>query len=102
MGSLTGNWTSNVSQPNGPSHIEIWQNGTQLYLRTDAWGAQPSQTDRIVDLSAMTASVHMVGGATEIARIENNFSLLAFTDFSDPKNCWCKFPHCLITPTRFS
>ena len=88
--SLTGNWSINITQPKGIQHIEVWQTGTQLYIRTDTWGARPSSGT--VDLKAMTATVKMVGGASEVARIERNFSFLAFPDC--PSNCWCKFPHC--------
>ena len=88
--SLTGNWTVNITQPKGIQHIEVWQTGTQLYIRTDTWGATPSTGT--VDLNAMTATVKMVGGASEVARIERNFSFLAFP--ACPSNCWCKFPHC--------
>jgi hypothetical protein len=92
---LTGNWTSNVTQAKGSiSHIEIWQTGTELYLRTTAWGASPSTGS--VDPVAMTATVQMVGGSAKVAKIENNYSWLAFTGC--PGNCWCKFPHCPMPP----
>ena len=93
VGTLTGNWTSNVTQPNGPSHIEIWQTGTQLYLRTDAWGATPSTGS--VDLSTMTATINMVGGGGQPAKIEDNFSMLVM-EIPEPQSKWnwCKFPHC--------
>jgi hypothetical protein len=98
FGSLTGNWTANVTQPHVPQHIEIWQTGAQLYLRTDAWGAHPSTGS--VDLSAMTATVQMLGGSAEVAKIENDFSLLAFPGC--PKWCWCKFPHCpMLEPAHW-
>jgi hypothetical protein len=95
IGSLTGNWTSNVTQPNGPSpsHIEIWQTGTQLYLRTDAWGATPSTGS--VDLSTMTAIINMVGGGGQPAKIQDDFSMLVMVvPNPQPKWNWCKFPHC--------
>ena len=93
-GSLTGNWTANISQPMGVGHIEIWQTGTQLYLRTDDWKGHPSTGT--VDIGSMTASVVMFGGAAVTARIENDFNWLVFKDeyAPPPKNCWCKFPHC--------
>ena len=93
-GSLTGNWTANISQPKGVGHIEIWQTGTQLYLRTDDWKGHPSTGT--VDIGSMTASVVMFGGAAVTARIENDFNWLVFKDdfAPPPKNCWCKFPHC--------
>ena len=96
---LTGNWTQNVTQAKGSiSHIEIWQTGTELYLRTTAWGASPSTGS--VDSVAMTATVQMVGGSAEVAKIENNYSWLAFTGC--PGNCWCKFPHCpMLPPARW-
>eukprot|EP01052_Picozoa_sp_SAG31_P017176 SAG31_NODE_1163_length_9588_cov_8.265676_7_plen_569_part_00 len=93
--SLTGNWTVNISQPRGPSHIEIWQTGTELYLRTDAWGAHASTGS--VDLVAMTATVRMFGGGPEVARIQDSFSMLAFPDC--PSNCWCRLS---VSPTSVS
>lgn len=97
-GSLTGNWTANISQPKGVQHIEIWQSGTQLFLRTDTWGAHASTGS--VDLQMMTAKVQMVGGASEVARIENDFSSLEFVA-GTPKWNWCKFPHCPMPEPRW-
>ncbi len=93
VGSLTGNWTSNVTQVGGPSHIEIWQTGTELYLRTDAWGATPSTGS--VDLLTMTATINMVGGAAQTAKIQDDFSMLVMEISNpQPKWNWCKFPKC--------